>query len=798
MQIQGQQVQGQQASQEKPAQMREGEVYRARVESRLSDREAMISIRGQQVHAAFEGGVPERDRVNIEVKGKTEEGVRVREIKGDSRREGGSRGPNEQQEVTRVLRNLGQREPSAELRQATRQLMDRGVPLTRESVSDLAQYTQSNRGSAQQRQQTVQVMAAKRLEPTANQIRAVHDALHGSRLSDQVRAMAGETPRIEGRTEGRTAQAGRVDQGRTASHPRQDVARAAEQVRIAMLTGQGLRQSIENLQQVSQQSGDRETRQQVNQALREMITLQASNGREAASQRIAQLVKPSVPQQTMNAAGQTQQLHSLLQSTQQVIADSANLSNALTQVREQLSQANLPQDMTQRLTAAIDEANTRFDSGRELKARQTLTQTIQDIQQALPQQATSQSLSDSQREMQEYMRNEIVQTLGMNPKAVLITEVTERLAQATDDFKAFQRDASKQLNRIESMVKQFRNQAAPQVKPMLDNVIKQLDRQLMKSEWMLFADMKTERRMLGASAQLHDAKKLLSQGKHSEARQIVSQVQSTIDQVQFKPSNQRVQHMITQEQNWSEPKTPVHRMAEQFDHSSRMMTYNDGSARQLFEGMRGLGMNREAELAQILAGGRDVPTDAQQRNLKTILMQLAKSEDEGSRMLQQQAQNSLSQMNGQQLLNRNEPQQNHMYYFQVPLMVKGESENLQVYVNSRNEGDQVDWENCNLYFHMETSSLGPLGIVLNVSDRNLTVTLKNDTDHFAESVEPLADRTMEQLQDIGYHVGKLSVKPMTVPETATVGEVPDQTEDPEGSSSAPVPFMTEKGFDYKV
>ena len=1034
MQIQGQQIQGQQQSQERPVQMRDGEVYRARVESRISDREAMISIRGQQVRATFEGGVPERDRVNIEVRGRTDEGVRVREITGDGRRDG-ARSQGDQQDVNRVLRNLGQRDSSPELRQAARQLMDRGVPLTRESVRDLNQYIQSSRGSAEQRQQTVQVMATKRLEPTANQLRAVHDALHGPRLTDQVRSMTGgrtgdvsqnrsseavlsrdqltraidqirtnvqqgrdvreqvqqvrdqvdrvsnsearrelaqalraaergEQPRTEqaarperadqsrqstqpqsreqltraidqirtnvqqGRDvreqvqqvrdqvdrvsnsevrreltqalraaergeQPRTEQASRperADQPRQSSQPqsreqltraidqirtnvqqgrdvreqvqqvrdqvdrvsnsearreltqalraaergeqprteqsgrperteqvraeqprvsqsaRQEVVRAAEQVRQALQTGQGLRQSIENLQQTVQNSGDREARQQVNQALREMITLQASSGREAAAGRIEQLTQ-TLQQTASTQSGSnvtTQQttappsnMQALLSQISQTVQNSANLSEAIQQVRHQLTEQTIPQDVRERLAAALNEAETRLSSGRELKARQTLTNTVQDIQQSLPQEPAARSVSESQREMQEYMRNEVLQTMGTQPKAILITEVTERLAQATDDFKAFQRDASKQLNRIESMIQQFKNQATPQVRPMLDSVIKQLDRQLMKSDWMLFADMKTERRMLGASAQLNDAKRLLSQGKHSEARQIVRQVQTTMDQIQFKPSNQRVQHVLSQEQSWSEPKAPVHRLSEQFDQSSRMLTYNDGSARQVFEGMRGLGLNREAELAQIFAGGKDVPTEAQQRNLKTILMQLARSEDEGSRMLQQQAQNSLSQLNGQQLMNRNEPQQNHMYFFQIPLMVKGESENLQVYVNSRNEGEQVDWENCNLYFHMETSSLGPLGIVLNVTDRNLSVTLKNDTDYFAESVKPLADRYLEQLKEVGYHVNKLAVKPMTEPEKALAGvNEPDQ--EAKRDSDAPLPFMTEEGFDYKI
>ncbi|WP_416149586.1 hypothetical protein ACM26V_00905 [Salipaludibacillus sp. HK11] len=891
MEIQGQQVNVQSKTNERPLQMKEGEVYRARIESRISDREAIISVRGQEVKATFEGKVPDRDRVSVQVQERSAEGVRVREIRGESQQRNGGASGREGQSAERVLRDLGHRQPSNELRQATQRMMDRGVPLTRETVNDLNRFLESGRGTESQRTQTVNVMAQKRLEPTGNQIRAVHEALHGTKLSDQVKEIARDVPRTETGREAvprgeraeqirtseravptradisraieqirtdagsgrdvreqvlqvreqinrlgdrevrreltealRSAERGeRVESGRETtirgerpipvpvrvdSAGREPLLRAVDQVRSALQTGQNLRQSIENVQQVVQRTGDGEARQMVNQSLREMIQVQAQSGREAASGRIQQLSQQlSQTQIGSQQGGNTIQSPSQAQVTQvatsaivqawsTAVQDQPNLTTAVEAIRNEMDQHQLSRPVAETLDRALTQAMSQVDSGRELKARQTVMDALSQVEKMVSSSSENPQISQSKAEMQEYVRNEIVQATGLASKNILITEVTERLAQATDEFKAFQRDSSKQLNRIEIMIQQFKQNAVKQTKPMLDNVIKQMDRAIMKSDFMLFADMKTERKLLGASSQLADAKRMLVQGKHSEARQIVRQVQQTMNQMNFQPSNQRVQHVISEEKQWSEPKTPVHRLSQQMEQTSRTMLHQDGSGRQVFEGLRGIGLNRESELAQIFAAGKDMPTEAQQRNLKSILMQMARGEDEGAKG-QQQSQQALQNMTGNQLLNRNDTQQSQMHLFQIPLMIKGESENLQVFVNSKNEQESLDWENCNLYFHIDTKSLGPLGITLNVTERSLNVTLKNDTEGFAETVEPLGQKYIDQLHEVGYNVNRLKVAPMTVAKSDSDSNNETEKVD-EKEKLAILPIMTEEGFDYKI
>ena len=94
-------------------------------------------------------------------------------------------------------------------------------------------------------------------------------------------------------------------------------------------------------------------------------------------------------------------------------------------------------------------------------------------------------------------------------------------------------------------------------------------------------------------------------------------------------------------------------------------------------------------------------------------------------------------------------------FFNLPLMLGGKPENLQVFINSKNEGEQVEWENCNLYFLLETKKLGDVGILLNSTDRNLSITIKNDLPGFKEKMEPLANLTKEKLQEVGYNVAAL-------------------------------------------
>src|SRR5699024_7834369 len=92
--------------------------------------------------------------------------------------------------ISQSLRQLGVSQPSSELRQAAQMIMEKGVPLTKEAVQELQRFLSS--GNKNERLQTVQAVANKRLEVTANHLRSVHEALHGRPLNQLLHELAQE------------------------------------------------------------------------------------------------------------------------------------------------------------------------------------------------------------------------------------------------------------------------------------------------------------------------------------------------------------------------------------------------------------------------------------------------------------------------------------------------------------------------------------------------------------------------------------------------------------------------------
>ncbi|QKS70992.1 hypothetical protein FLK61_30195 [Paenalkalicoccus suaedae] len=795
--------------------IREGETARAQITSRISDREAMVMIRGQEVKATFEGRVPDRSVIHVEVQGKTDDGIRVKEV---TRQTGQDRqaGVPTAQDARSVLRDLGIKEPSREMLAHTDKLMQRGVTLTRDTARELLSYVNSEKGTERERAQTITMLAHKRLEPTASQIRSVHEALHHSSYKSQItQAQGRETPSreqvereirniqdrvtmgrpvtkevqaVKERIQTLPVQADRQEMSRVLSKveeavnrqvesqpatsnrsseavasrqvltTKEQTAEAVRQVIAAMQSGTNVRAAIEQLQATVQ--SDEALSKEVNQALRSMLTLQAKQGKEVAVASMRDLLVSLSPMPTKET----------MQTMTELLTKEPNIKEAIRAVSEQMT--SMPREIAQKWDDAVRAATTKLDAGRELGARQILTDSLQQLSQTLLDPAQARMA-----ELEQFVKNDVLSPLSLQSKQLLITEVTERLALATDQFKAFQRDVVNQLQRVEQLVAQFKQQALPQAKPMLENVIKQLDRAITKSDWLLHANMKQERQLLGASAKLNEAHKLLSRGNMAEATAIVKEVKRTLQEIRFQPTKERVQHVV---QNM-ETKANVHRPSQQLDYVARTLTYNDHSPRQVLDGIRGLGLNRESELAQQLVNGKPI-TESQQRDLKSLLMKLG-GDEEGK------AQQTMQNLTGQQLLSKQEttPSQ-QMHVFHLPMQLKGELEDLQVFVNSRNNGEEVDWENCQLYFHIETKGLGPLGIALHVADRNLQVTLKNDTEGFGAKVEPLTEKYLEQLKEVGYNVSGVTTKALTEAQ---------QSEQVEANERL-APIMTEKGFDYKI
>lgn len=360
------------------------------------------------------------------------------------------------------------------------------------------------------------------------------------------------------------------------------------------------------------------------------------------------------------------------------------------------------------------------------------------------------------------LENGMSQSSAIDSKRVLVTKVTKQLSQLTIDFKAAQQEISKSLDTVLKITDTKNILPARQV---LTSVIDKLDKTILKGDFMLYADMATEKDMLQASSKLAEARNLLAKGFYPEAKKIVADIKSLIDQTVFKPNTARIENFVSEEP----PEPTVEKMIQPF-------LQQEPGARRIFEAIKGLGFTHELDVAGALENKQEVPA-----NLKSILLQMQEMQGDQSKIAQ-----ALNTVTGQQLVNKQDLSGIQNLYLQLPLLLDQKIENVKVYMRSQKEGKKIDWENCTLYFVLETKKLGEVGISLSAVNRNLSVVFKNDQKAFKEDVLPFVDEVENRLQNIGYHIGSIQFKPFSPP-------VEKESEKAEKSKRA-----TEKGFDFSV
>ncbi|MEC1715518.1 hypothetical protein [Schinkia azotoformans] len=500
------------------------------------------------------------------------------------------------------------------------------------------------------------------------------------------------------------------------------------------------------------------------------------------------------------------------------IQKESNLDQAFAQIRKELlSNPNLDLNTIEKIEKAMERSTQLLEKGRELGARQQITNALNEIEQELTKmepkqlnQPTDQQKGIQDELIKQFDQNEEFQTLPLQAKNILVTKVTQKLAQATHDFRELKREITKNLDTVERLIDTFKKNAYPQAKQMLETTISKLDNAILKSDMMLFTDMKTEKQLMQASSQLADAKKLLAKGNHTEAAKIVHDIKTLLDKINFKPSEQKVMHFVSKEITNLEKiqKPPTQQLLNQFDETARSYVRQEPSARQMFEMVRSLGLNHDSDLAKSLVfqKGGESPfqqgqqDQQQQENLKAVLMKLTQTGgDEASTRIAQQAEQALNNLTGQQLLSKSDSGNSlQSMFFTLPLLLGEKPENLQVFVHSKKEGQQVDWENCNLYFLIETKRLGDVGIMLTSTDRNLSITIKNDKPGFKQKMEPIAAITKEKLQEVGYSINSINFTRMTLINSPTAqNQQRDNINKPEHETQMR-PVFTEKGMDFKI
>lgn len=510
---------------------------------------------------------------------------------------------------------------------------------------------------------------------------------------------------------------------------------------------------------------------------------------EQSLQQKAALQQQSV-QNDMNeleAAEPEQTPSDIIKQMQKSFQNEADLDRALAIVKKELSiNQQLSPVIKEQIEKSINLAQNLQDRGREIAARSEIANTLTDVQNELMKTEPQQQAQAAAN----YDINEQLMTLPIQAKNILVTKVTQKMAELTQQFRDLKREISVNLSNVERVIDTFRRNAYPQAKQMLETAISKLDNAILKSDMMLYADMRTERQLMQASGQLADAKKLLAKGEFAQAGQIVKDVKALIDKVIYKPSDQKVMHFVNKEAADLNQRPPAQQALQSIQNASQMMAAQDGSARQMFEAIKSFGLNHDSDAANSLVLQKNEQQQQEQQNLKAALLKLTQGETDDQSKAGRQAEQALMNITGQQLLSKADPSGTlQSMFFNLPMMLGEKQESLQVFVNSKNEGQEVDWENCSLYFLMETRKLGDVGILLNATERNLSITIKNDKPHFEQKMQPLAEIAKERLKEIGYNVSSLGFAKMTSP----------AKEDHQQEQNAPVrPVFTEKGMDFKI
>jgi hypothetical protein len=726
-----------------------GDINSMAIKERTGNNEARVSFKGQELTVSFEGAMPSEDRALVQVTGQNDNGQFTVKTLSNSKSSSAS------QSVDDLLRKSSfDPNMNPELKEAANQIISRGGTVSKDTLANIQDFLKNDAGTFPEKLETIKIMQLKNLEFTQTQLHAVNTALNGSSLTDSLMDLVSgslDLPQADnGSSNGATPESIQkliesldpVKDAQTIADIKKalQIQKAGIERILQALPDSNIKEAIQNendLSKIVQVLKGQQLPQNVEEAINDALKLEkiCAARLEAAIKGITNGDKADDPMQSAIKLLQKEP------SLEKVLGGMKKLLDTSTEISG--------------LKPALEKATQLYGLGRELAARKELSAAVQHLQENNPHTEDS-----SLTKVEQYYINDTVQSLKLDSKNVLVTQITKQLSQLAIDFKQTRQEISRNLD-ASSRLMEAKNTVP--AKQMLEATISKLDQTILKGNFLLYTDMSTEKKLLTASSRLTEAKNLLLKGNITEANQIVKEVKNDMDGLIFKPSDSRVKHMIS-DQDLLSPKSMIEKAVS-----------TNASARDIFETIKKLGLTHEIDSANALIKKEDAPS-----NLKSVLLQML---DGQSNTKTEQA---LSTITGQQLLNKPDSSSVQNLFMQLPILLNKEVENVKVYVNSQKKGEKVDWENCNLTFLLETKKLGAVGISISAVNRNLSITLKNNQDDLQSKIQPLTEVTKEHLQEIGYQVGAIQFKPLSEKQTTEEKAVPMRA------------AFTEKGYDFTI
>lgn len=781
---------------ETPFELKQGDILHGAVKQKTSSNEAIVTIRGRDVQVRFEGSMPPAgEKVNLSVT-KTDGGSpQVKWVNDTASQKAQATGSVS---IDNTSENY-----SSEQQQVSKLLSEKGIHLTKEQFDQVKSFLKSAQGTIPQKIETIQSVLQKGLDVHTSTLVPVHEALHGEQLSKVLSQLTSALPSSDGVTSQAGSNINSID-------VRAQIAALLDLAK----SEPSLQRLLQQLQGAVQQGGElpKELADKLTKLVADAQKLQQA-GLEAAAR---QLITRGLEQLTaslrpnLSAATPTSQLQQQAgQVLTQLDNQETNASKLLLQTKELAEAPTMPAELKSKLEQSLSDARRQLQQGDVAQARKILRQSLTDItssmsegnltgQRTSAETKLSQSTS-AQSALPQDIANispEFAAWAGASneaTKTVIVTHITPKLRQAAEQFKNVKREVTRNLDMVQQIIQNTPRSALPQAKTILESAINTLDKAILKSDAMMLTDMGTEKKLMKASSQLAEARKLLAGGDHSSAVKIVQDVKAQLEQLTWKPADVKIRHLLLKQQAEINPTNISHRLTAEINNITTPHKTHDLSARGMFELVRSMGLNHDSEAAMNLAGQSGQSSDKQE-NMKSMLMRFLN--ENGQHPSAKSAEQALTQITGQQLLNKAETGSQQSMYFSFPVPLGDRKEEVKVMINARKEGQRIDWENCTLFFMVDTPKMGPTGIQVSITERQLAVTLKNDASDIEQKVSEAAKDYVPRLQEIGYRVSGMRFAPLNSSEALADNEAAQQHNKPEVPSSPA--NLTTKGFDFKI
>jgi hypothetical protein len=773
---------------EGPLPIKQGDVSPIIIKERLTDQEAKVILKGQEFRVKFDGPIPTQDRVMVEVLKPNETGqLVVKPVQNPAP------SPVAAKTVDDFLAKAGF-DPTGhpELKEAVKLIFSKGGTVSRDTLNILQDFMKNQMGPLTDKLDTIKIMQQKRIEMTKVQLHAVYEALHGKPLTESMsKWISGPIHSVKGEAPKTTEDKPVLEQILSQLKNKTEQAKLVEKV-LALLDpakDQQLITDIKKALQIQEAGKDRllqaitdpEMKNRIQQESNLATMLQLLKTKELPDS-LATVIHDAVKLEKIGTAKLETAIQNVftedqpiedslsnkIQEIAKIIQKEPSLEKVLGAIQKVLEENTRTDINFNKIKTALEKATQLTEQGRELAARKELTGAINELVETQPRlQKMNSEIALSKAE--QYVFNETAQSLQLGSQNILVTKITKEMSQLAIDFKKIRQEMSRNLDAASRSIES--NQAGNVVpaKQMLDATINKLDQAILKGNFMLYTDMVTEKKLLAASSRLAEAKNLLDNGNFAKANEIVKDVKNVLDKLIFKPSESKVMHFVLDQEL-----PTVKSMFEKAFH-----TGHEQGAREIFEKVKAMGFTHEVDAAKAIVDKQEAP-----HNVKSQLIQMLGTEDGGQRLPIEQA---LANITGQQLLNKQDTSGIQNIFLQLPILLNKQVENVKIYVNSQKKGEKIDWENCSLYFVLETKKLGEVGISISAVNRNLSIAFKNDQTTFSEKVKPFVEIAKDRLQEIGYHVHSIQFQSFT-----------ERVETKKTESIQASSTYTEKGYDFSI